>query len=104
MKADLHVHSSFSHDVPSIPEFSPRALYDRAVERGMGFFTLTDHDTMEGIEDLRRSRRTACTESVRAALDLAMASAGPEDLICIAGSLYLVGQARLLLRGELAGE
>ncbi|MFH1144328.1 MAG: PHP domain-containing protein, partial [Candidatus Eisenbacteria bacterium] len=55
MKADLHVHSSFSHDVPSIPEFSPRALYDRAVERGMDFFTLTDHDTMEGIEELQRS-------------------------------------------------
>ena len=55
-------------------------------------------------EELRGSRRTACTDSVRAALDLAMASAGTDDLICVAGSLYLVGQARLLLRGELAGD
>jgi len=55
MKADLHVHSNYSLDVPLIPEFSPRALYDRAVSRGMGFFTLTDHDTMDGVADLRRS-------------------------------------------------
>jgi len=55
MKADLHVHSSYSLDVPLIPEFSPRALYNRAVARGMGFFTLTDHDTMDGIEELRRN-------------------------------------------------
>jgi len=33
-----------------------------------------------------------------------MASAGEGDLICVAGSLYLVGQARQILRGELAGE
>ena len=33
-----------------------------------------------------------------------MVRAGEGDLICVAGSLYLVGQARLLLRGELAGE
>ncbi len=55
MKADLHVHSNFSYDVPNLPEFSPRALYDRAVNRGMAFFTLTDHDTLAGIEDLQRS-------------------------------------------------
>jgi dihydrofolate synthase/folylpolyglutamate synthase len=54
--------------------------------------------------ELRQNTRISCTESVQAALDLAMAGAGPDDLICVAGSLYLVGQARLLLRGELAGE
>jgi predicted metal-dependent phosphoesterase TrpH len=53
-KADLHLHSHVSHDVLNLPELSPRALYDKAVEQGMGFFTLTDHGTMRGIEALRR--------------------------------------------------
>jgi len=53
-KADLHLHSHFSHDVLNVPELSPRALYDSAVARGMGFFTLTDHGTMKGIESLHR--------------------------------------------------
>jgi len=51
--ADLHVHSCYSHDVPNLPDFSPRALYARAVALGMGFFTLTDHDTLDGIEALQ---------------------------------------------------
>jgi len=53
-KADLHLHSHYSYDVLNLPELSPRALYDKAVAKGMGFFTLTDHETMEGIEELRR--------------------------------------------------
>lgn len=53
-KADLHLHSNFSYDVPDLPELSPRALYDKAVEAGMGYFTLTDHDTLLGIESLIR--------------------------------------------------
>lgn len=53
-KADLHLHSSYSHDVPDLPELSPRALYDKAVTRGMDFFTLTDHDTMKGVHALAR--------------------------------------------------
>jgi predicted metal-dependent phosphoesterase TrpH len=53
-KADLHLHSSFSHDVPDLPELSPRALYDKAVARGMDYFTLTDHDTMKGVRTLAR--------------------------------------------------
>jgi len=59
MKADLHVHSNYSYDVPSLPEFSPRALYDRAVARGMGFFVLTDHDTLQGVEELERSLKAS---------------------------------------------
>jgi predicted metal-dependent phosphoesterase TrpH len=53
-KADLHLHSNFSYDVLNIPDLSPRALYDKAVRRGMGFFTLTDHDTIRGIQALER--------------------------------------------------
>jgi predicted metal-dependent phosphoesterase TrpH len=53
-KADLHLHSNVSFDVLNIPEFSPRALYDEAIHRGMGFFALTDHETIRGAECLRR--------------------------------------------------
>lgn len=53
-KADLHLHSNFSYDVVNLPELSPRALYEKAVRMGMGFFTLTDHETMRGIESLRK--------------------------------------------------
>lgn len=53
-KADLHLHSNYSYDVLNLPELSPRALYDRAVACGMGFFTLTDHETIRGIEALRK--------------------------------------------------
>lgn len=53
-KADLHLHSHFSYDVLNLPQLSPRALYDRAIKRGMGFFTLTDHETMRGILALER--------------------------------------------------
>jgi predicted metal-dependent phosphoesterase TrpH len=57
-KADLHLHSHFSYDVLNLPELSPRALYDKAVERGMGFFTLTDHETLKGCDALRRELET----------------------------------------------
>ena len=53
-KADLHLHSHYSYDVLNLAELSPRALYDKAVAKGMGFFTLTDHETLKGIDALRR--------------------------------------------------
>lgn len=53
-KADLHLHSSYSYDVLNLPELAPRALYNKAVARGMSFFTLTDHETLKGVEALRR--------------------------------------------------
>ena len=48
--------------------------------------------------------RTILTASVEEALRKAEDVAGPEDLICVAGSLYLIGAARKLLLGELAGK
>jgi len=45
--------------------------------------------------------RVHCYDNTREALEAAIAFAGPKDLICIAGSLYLVGEARSLLIGEL---
>ena len=44
--------------------------------------------------------RARLTESVASALAQARNEAGENDLICVAGSLYLVGQARRLLLGE----
>ena len=41
------------------------------------------------------------TDSVQQGIDKAKMIAGSEDLICIAGSLYLVGEARQILRGDL---
>jgi predicted metal-dependent phosphoesterase TrpH len=58
-KADLHVHSRWSYDVPDLPAFSPRALFELSLEhedpgRRMDLFALTDHDTMAGYEELVR--------------------------------------------------
>ncbi len=58
-KADLHVHSSRSHDVPDFQAYSPRALFEAALggsgsREPMDYFALTDHNTMAGYEELRR--------------------------------------------------
>ena len=56
-RCDLHVHSNKSYDVADLESLSPRALFERAMDasdpdRRMDFFVLTDHDTMEGYEEL----------------------------------------------------
>jgi dihydrofolate synthase/folylpolyglutamate synthase len=43
-----------------------------------------------------------CTQTVEQALEMIGQMAEPEDLICVAGSLYLVGRVRQLLVGDLA--
>ena len=50
-------------------------------------------------EDIQR--RVLCENSFKAALAKAAELAGNNDLICIAGSLYLVGEARKVLQGEI---
>ena len=40
-------------------------------------------------------------DEVEQALGRAVGLAGEDDLICVAGSLYLVGRARQILQGEL---
>jgi len=45
--------------------------------------------------------RARCEPTLEEALDRAAEIAGPNDLICIAGSLYLIGEVRKRLRGEL---
>ena len=53
-------------------------------------------------ESLRE--RAVVAPGVEEALALAYGLAGEGELICVAGSLYLVGKARALLAGELAGD
>lgn len=48
--------------------------------------------------------RAIASASIAEALARAAAEAGPEDLICVAGSLYLVGAARKILLGDIVDE
>ncbi|MBV5316407.1 MAG: bifunctional folylpolyglutamate synthase/dihydrofolate synthase, partial [Desulfobulbaceae bacterium] len=41
--------------------------------------------------------QTRCAETVEQALKMALTNAQPDDLICVAGSLYLVGRMRQLI-------
>lgn len=61
-RVDLHCHSSASTEADEAvllalqcPEsFSdPSAIYRQAKERGMDFVTITDHDSIDGVEKLR---------------------------------------------------
>ena len=62
MRCDLHVHSYYSGPctIPVVSRFcresysDPREVYLQLRRRGMTLFTLTDHDSIEGAEQLRR--------------------------------------------------
>ena len=43
---DLHVHSTKSDGT-----FSPKELVDYAIKKGLRAFALTDHDTVDGLEE-----------------------------------------------------
>jgi dihydrofolate synthase/folylpolyglutamate synthase len=70
-------------------------------------FTRLEYERSAQPEDLRNAlpveiqNRAILEYSLDAALAKAAEIAGPDDLICIAGSLYLVGEARKMLLGEL---
>ncbi len=70
-------------------------------------FTRPESERSARPEELRsllpadRQESALCVEPVDRALDLAMESASERDLICVAGSLYLVGRARQILLGDL---
>jgi len=60
--------------------------------------------TAENMRDLLPAalkERSMAGATVADALSCAAGEAGPEDLICVAGSLYLVGAARKILLGEI---
>jgi len=50
----------------------------------------------------RAQAKAHCAETVEQALAMIQQDAAPGDLICVAGSLYLVGRARQLLLGDLS--
>jgi predicted metal-dependent phosphoesterase TrpH len=62
MRCDLHLHSTGSGmcDTPGLTRVckesynQPAAVYDRCKQRGMSIVTLTDHNSIEGAEALRK--------------------------------------------------
>jgi predicted metal-dependent phosphoesterase TrpH len=75
MRCDLHVHTTHS-GMCTIPVLSrvclesynePHALYERLKQRGMNLVTVTDHDSIGAVEELRRypdfflSEEVTCT-------------------------------------------
>jgi predicted metal-dependent phosphoesterase TrpH len=75
MRCDLHVHTVHSGmcTVPGLTRVckesynEPRALYERLKQRGMDLVTVTDHDSIDAVEELRRhpdfflSEEVTCT-------------------------------------------
>ena len=55
---DTHLHSSASYDVLPVHATKPSTLAERQFARGAGYFTLTDHDSMRGIESLMQEKPT----------------------------------------------
>jgi predicted metal-dependent phosphoesterase TrpH len=49
-KADLHMHSSCSYDVPPAKSMHPSFLFEKAKEKGFDFVTFTDHDTLKAFD------------------------------------------------------
>lgn len=49
-KADLHVHSSCSYDVPACKFTKPENLLKKALQQNMDFVTFTDHDTVKAYD------------------------------------------------------
>jgi predicted metal-dependent phosphoesterase TrpH len=62
MRCDLHLHSTASGmcDTPGLTRIcqesynQPAAVYDRCKQRGMSIVTLTDHNSIDGAEALRK--------------------------------------------------
>lgn len=50
LKADLHVHTSCSYDVPNSKCTKPHNLMDKALAEGLDFVTFTDHDTVKAYD------------------------------------------------------
>ena len=46
-KSDLHMHSTFSDGV-----LTPTELVDRAIKKGLSVVSLTDHDTVDGLDEM----------------------------------------------------
>ncbi len=76
------------------------ALVDQVVfTRADSQRSANPHDVLASLPKTQQIKAQAIDEPDQA-LDQIMAMAGPEDLICVAGSLYLVGLIRRRLLGE----
>src|SRR5688572_27442330 len=75
MAVDLHTHSTASDGSET-----PSALVEMAVDLGLSALALTDHDTLQGIEEARAS-------ADRAGIDLI---AGTEISLDLLGGMHLV--------------
>ena len=72
MRCDLHVHSLYSGKCTTAflgylcreSYSSPQEVYELLKRRGMGLVTLTDHDSIEGAEELRRCPDFFASEEV----------------------------------------
>lgn len=51
-RADLHVHTSCSYDVPKCSIVHPKSLFEKAMSKHMNYVTFTDHDTVEAFDIL----------------------------------------------------
>ena len=57
LAVDLHVHSNRSDG-----SFTPGQLVDYAMEKGLAAFALTDHDTIDGLEEAIQYAESLRTE------------------------------------------
>jgi predicted metal-dependent phosphoesterase TrpH len=67
MPVDLHVHSTRSDGT-----FTPTQLVSMAKEKGLAAFALTDHDSVNGIEEaMDAAKRASIDAAKRASIDAA---------------------------------
>jgi hypothetical protein len=55
-KADLHVHTSCSYDVPASYLTKPENLFQKGLSDGLNFVTFTDHDTAKAYDRMGWNR------------------------------------------------
>ena len=79
------------------------AMMEQLLPLAKEFYTITPDSpramSAAGLADWLESRGAGAVpcETVRDGLDRALAAAGPRDVVCACGSLYMIGEARHLL-------
>jgi dihydrofolate synthase / folylpolyglutamate synthase len=81
--------------IPPLVEVSDRAWITR-----VQYYRGADPAELRGLVPERIRSRVQISPDVPTALDEALGEAGPDDLIVVAGSVFLVGEARTHLLGE----
>ncbi|WP_406656640.1 PHP domain-containing protein [Methanolobus sp. ZRKC2] len=60
-RADLHVHTCCSYDVPPARSMHPENLFNKGKSRGLDFITFTDHDTVKAYDLMGWNRNDLTT-------------------------------------------